>query len=132
MDWTGRASSSHHHEQWQAEFHKSVRSREFAARKFKAYHQHVTTRYSSTVTQLLTGLLVLWRLSLVLTQQLAEARILARTLEESAIAHEKMVKEKERSELRTRVHRMEAKIKAMESVDTAYLRILFDQTRPEA
>ncbi|KAF7798712.1 hypothetical protein EIP86_009936 [Pleurotus ostreatoroseus] len=125
-------SRRHHHEKWQTEFHKSVRSRELAARKFKAYHQHITTRYNSTVTQLLTGLLVLWRLSLVLTQQLAEARILARALEESAIAHEKMAKEKERSELRTRVARMEVKIKAMESVDTAYLRILFDQTRPEA
>ncbi|KAJ3538552.1 hypothetical protein NM688_g6503 [Phlebia brevispora] len=119
-----------HYEKWHAEFHKSVKARESAAKKFKVYHQYVTARYSSTVTRLLVGLLILWRLSLLLTQQLAEARVLARALEESAVAHEHFVAQKERSELRIRVMRLEQKIIAMESVDAAYLRILFEQTKP--
>ncbi|KAJ3485883.1 hypothetical protein NLI96_g4632 [Meripilus lineatus] len=69
---------------WHTEYYKSVKARARAATKFRSYRDFAAKRYSNTTIKLLSGLLVLWRLCFILTQNLAEARALIRALELSA------------------------------------------------
>ncbi|EKM50528.1 uncharacterized protein PHACADRAFT_32554 [Phanerochaete carnosa HHB-10118-sp] len=56
---------------YRALYNDSIKSRDVAAKKFKRFYHTITTRYTNNSTRLLTGLLVLWRMNLILTQRLA-------------------------------------------------------------
>lgn len=55
-----------------------------AAVRFNDYRRYALGRYSQTSTQLLTGLLVLWRFNLVLAKELTEAKAVITALETTA------------------------------------------------
>ncbi|KAL4249870.1 hypothetical protein ABKN59_002018 [Abortiporus biennis] len=63
---------------------KSIEARNRAATKFYKYQLYTAARYSDTTSKLLTGLLIVWRQSVLYGSQLAETRSLARVLELSA------------------------------------------------
>lgn len=70
---------------WQSQFQKSSKARDDTARKFKKSQREAATRFTSTTTQLLAGLLFLWRLNLIMSQQLADTRSILRALEEAPL-----------------------------------------------
>lgn len=57
----------------------SVKARDAAARKFKKFCSNSISRQSTTITRVLTGLLVLWRMNLILSGRLAQSRNTVRT-----------------------------------------------------
>ncbi|GJE91291.1 hypothetical protein PsYK624_074400 [Phanerochaete sordida] len=59
-------------------YNDSIKARDIAARKFRRFHDVVTTRYTDNITKLLAGLLVLWRHNLILTERLVLAQENAR------------------------------------------------------
>ncbi|KIP04964.1 hypothetical protein PHLGIDRAFT_175784 [Phlebiopsis gigantea 11061_1 CR5-6] len=54
-------------------YHNSVRTRRTTADIFLAFQQHTELRFLSTTSNLLGGILVLWKLNLILTKRLAGA-----------------------------------------------------------
>ncbi|KAH8104093.1 hypothetical protein BXZ70DRAFT_924405 [Cristinia sonorae] len=71
-------------QKWHASYYKSVKARDRAAFKFKAFRQFALQRFNGTATKLLTALLILWQQNAIVSARLAETEAVIRALQVSA------------------------------------------------
>ena len=60
---------------YRAMYNDSVKARKDAARAFEGFYWHALSRYSSATAKLLIGILVLWRMNLILSKRLANSEL---------------------------------------------------------
>ena len=85
LESTKRTEEAAAAQKWHSEYYRSVKAREKAALKFKAFQRFAVQRFSGTVSKLLAALLVLWQHNAILGPHLAGPQALVRALQNSAL-----------------------------------------------